>query len=206
MSEFPELDRAKVTVDAEARERHLAAISNAIEAQRRPRFRRLRLLAVAAVLVLTLPALAFAAEESVPGDLLYPVKLIFEPVVGLISEDIEVNRRVRELEILDSRHADPGLIARQIDDARQLADAGEYPEHIERIDRVEESLQDRSDRPSRDSAGSDYDESRDGPTTEPAGREETDETPERSATTTTTSRARDEGRASTNSTRTSRDD
>lgn len=207
MSEFPELDRVRVTVNAEVRERHLAAISNAIEVERRPRFRRFRLLAVAAVLVVTLPVLAFAAEESVPGDLLYPVKLMFEPVVGLVSEDVEVDHRVRELEILDSRRADPELITSQIEEARELVDESDYPEHTARIDRIEESLRERSDQPTRDFEGFEPDQTRNVPTTEPdesAGREEREVAGPSS--TSTTSPARDEEKASTDSTRTSRGD
>lgn len=95
---FPELDDLRITVDPSTRERHLSAIGSALRSAQRPRRRRrYRLMAVAAAIVLLLPVIALAAERTGPGDLLYPVRQLFERVSG--GDPFSDERRP----VLDSR-------------------------------------------------------------------------------------------------------
>ncbi len=74
------LGRARIEVDAATRERHLDTIDRVLGEARSHRTRPGRILAVAVSLVLLLPVVAFAAERSAPGDLLYPVRQAMERV------------------------------------------------------------------------------------------------------------------------------
>lgn len=78
--QFPELERVRVEMPDEVRDRHLASISRALHGKRTGRTR-FRLLAIAAVLVLLLPVIALAAERTGPGDLLYPIRELVERVL-----------------------------------------------------------------------------------------------------------------------------
>ncbi len=153
MSEhFPELERIRVTVGEEVRDRHVMVIGEAIRSARAPRSRRFRLLAVALTSTLLLPVVALAAENAVPGDLLYPIKRMLEPVVALVDRDVEVDHRVREAETLLERDVEPGIVRDHVQRARDVV-TDEHPEHTERLDVVVDQLDHRSldgggDRPS----------------------------------------------------------
>lgn len=136
---FPELDRLRISVDDHVRRRHLDAIGRAIHTQKTPRFRRFRLLALAGVLALLVPVMALAAEEAVPGDILYPLKLVVEPVIAVFDDGVEGDHRVREVEILHEREAEPGVVREHAELAREFL-GDDYPEHTDRIDRVIDEL------------------------------------------------------------------
>lgn len=72
---FSELDVISITVGSETRERHLSAIRKTI-GQIKPVRRRFRLMAVAVAAVFLIPVLALAAEQSQPGDFLYPLRQV----------------------------------------------------------------------------------------------------------------------------------
>jgi hypothetical protein len=110
----------EVEVDEAVARRHLAAIHSALaEADPAtapavafsPR-RRLRHRAAAAV----------AAEGTVPGDLLYPVKQVTERIRSVVDHDIVAEHRVDELETLLDRGADEETLARQMTRARLALD------------------------------------------------------------------------------------
>lgn len=136
---FPELVTLRVSIDPDTRERHLATINVALREHRAPRFRRLRLMAVAAGLVLLIPVLALAAENSVPGDFLYRVKRLFEPVVEVVDEDVDedvrASHRIDELEELVDRRAPAEVIDRQLLDAREAA-SDRHHKLGDRLDRL----------------------------------------------------------------------
>lgn len=73
------LYQTRISVDDRTRRRHLDAIEAAISD--RVRYRRPgRALAVAVALVLAIPVMAVAADQAEPGDFLYPVRQLFQPV------------------------------------------------------------------------------------------------------------------------------
>lgn len=151
--EFPELEQIRLVVDDSVRERHLGVIAAEVRARRVPRFKRFRLLAVATALLLLLPVIALAADDSVPGDALYPVKRLFEPIVSLFDRDVEVDRRVEEVEILHEREVEADLIWQQIERARIVV-TDPASDHAERLERVADELE-GADGDARDSEATD---------------------------------------------------
>ena len=145
--QFPELDSVRVSVADDVRERHLAAIGNELRSAGRPRIRRFRLLAVAVALVLALPVFALAAEDAVPGDALYPIKRMLEPVVSLVDRDVAVDHRVREAEILLERDAEPRIIRDHVEQARVVV-TDEHPDYAARLDVVADRVREHPDRES----------------------------------------------------------
>lgn len=142
--EFPELDQVRLVVDEAVKERHLVVIAGEVRAGRTPRLKRFRLLAVATTLLLLVPVIAFAADDAVPGDALYPVKRLFEPVVGLFDHDVEADHRVEEVEILHEREVEVDLIWQQIDRARHAV-ADPDSDHAERLRIVVDELEGSGD-------------------------------------------------------------
>ena len=155
-SEFPELDQVKITVSESTRERHRSTIVSALRAHSRDRRGRGRVFAFALVLVLLVPVLALASQEAVPGDLLYPIKRLVEPVVQSFDEDASVEHRVRELEVLFERDAPIGVIDHQIDVARDVV-TDRYPHLRDRIDRVIHNLDLRRTDAEEPASDSDHD-------------------------------------------------
>ena len=151
--EFPELDKAKVTVDAETRGRHLASIESELTQLRTPRLARRRLLAVALATVLLFPVAAFAAENSVPGDLLYPLKRAVEPVVAVFNDDVVATHRVEEVERLFEREAPVEVLEDHVSVARDaVVDA---PHLSDRLDHVVDEIRIRDRDPEEDVAVTD---------------------------------------------------
>ena len=138
--QFPELDQARVVVDELTRERHLDAVSASLAARGQTAKGHGRVLALALVLVLLVPVVALAAENAVPGDFLYPVKLVVEPIVQVFDKDAPAQRRVREVEVLFERNASDEVIVQHVDVARELV-ADHLPTLSDRIDRVVHELE-----------------------------------------------------------------
>ena len=180
---FHELDQIRLVATPEVRERHLAAVSRALSTRPQRSLGRPRLMAVVLAIVLLLPVVALAAEDAVPGDFLYPLKRVVEPVVQMFDSSAPAERRVREVEVLLERDSPDEVIVRHLDVARDVV-TDDQPDLSQRIDRVVHELETRRDQ---------------APTTdEPAGEtdrpDEVDETPlvpsdredvERGSTTTT---------------------
>lgn len=137
--QFPELDRVRVTVDEAVRERHRSAFGSAIRDRAQTSRGHGRVLALALALVLVVPVVALAAEKSVPGDLLYPMKRVVEPVIRVFDSNAPLEHRVREVEVLFDRDAPEELIVRQVDVARDVV-TDDHPALSGRIDRVVEEL------------------------------------------------------------------
>ncbi|MGB7860571.1 MAG: hypothetical protein WBM90_08750, partial [Acidimicrobiia bacterium] len=98
-----------------------------------------RLLALALALVLVVPVVALATENSVPGDLLYPIKRVVEPVVRVFDSNAPLEHRVREVEVLFDIDAPEELIVRRVDVARDVV-TEDHPTLSNRIDRVVKEL------------------------------------------------------------------
>ena len=150
-SRFPELQAAQITIDPLTRDQHMAGIAVALREHRIPRVRRLRLFALAAVLILLLPVLALAAENAVPGDFLYPVKRLVEPVVAVVDRDVEARHRVTEVERLADRGAPHDVIVDHAEEARAVV-TDRHPDLAGRIDKVTEEVARLHDRDHRDDA------------------------------------------------------
>ncbi len=125
-----------VEVDEAVALRHLAAMRSAlaeapataavspVTASSRGRLRHRIAASLAGLILAGAPVgAAVAAESTVPGDLLYPVKEVTERVRSIVDHDIIAEHRVDELETLLDRGADPETLARQTERAR-LALAG----------------------------------------------------------------------------------
>ncbi len=140
-----------IEVDSATVEHHLAAVGAALRSAPRSRRRvapvRSRLGVVfAAIALLALPAVAIAAEDSLPGDLLYPVKQATERIRGVVDDDLAATHRVEELETLIARDAPAGEIAAAVDRAlAAVDDLGEPGPLSARLDRVRSRIRAQHD-------------------------------------------------------------
>ncbi len=138
--------------------RHHAAIAaelrtpSAIPPRRRRRRGRLIAIATAAIIALS-AAGALAAESTVPGDLLYPVKQLTEWVRAWVDPTVAVDHRIDELELLIERRATREQIDEQL--ARTevaVRDTEADQEVVDRFftvkDRIDDlTVDDRTDEP-----------------------------------------------------------
>ena len=112
----------------EGRSAHLDAIETAVDAARRtppprPVLRRRLAVAVMTAALFVLPTgMAFAAESSLPGDALFPIKKLTETVRSWVDDDVVARHRVDELAELLERQASQGEIVDQLDKARVEVD------------------------------------------------------------------------------------
>lgn len=115
-------------LDDDTRRAQVAAIEAAVEAEAaRPRpvtasRRRFATIAVAAALLVLPAGIAFAAEDAVPGDVLYPVKRVTETLRSYVDSDIAARHRVEELEHLVAADAPRDVIRDQVDRATAEVD------------------------------------------------------------------------------------
>lgn len=112
----------------DSRASHLASIESALQAQAVPAQpvvrarRRLSVIAVTAALVILPTGIAFAAESSLPGDALYPIKKVTETVRSWVDDEVVAEHRIDELERLVLSDAPADVIADQVDRATQEVD------------------------------------------------------------------------------------
>lgn len=166
-------------VDAETKERHLAEMGAAIRtAPPTPiptgfGMRRRIAAAVAAVFVVAPAGMAIAAEDTVPGDLLYPVKEITERVRSFVDDDIEATHRVEEVERLVFLRAPGHAVTRAVERAEsatvQLPDSGELRLRLELARERLQQQDDESRFVSEDGSGDGRQESGSGPGKEDSG-------------------------------------
>jgi hypothetical protein len=114
-------------VSGDARRLHQAAIDEAVRHHVPPEGmvhtrRRLVAMLLVATLGLLPVGMAVAAESSLPGDPLYPIKRATEAVRSLVDSDITAEHRVAELEELVIRDAAADEIAAQVDRAQAAVD------------------------------------------------------------------------------------
>ena len=140
----------RIDVDPDVEERHLASVLRELRfmpdvpvALPVPRRAKRRLVVtVAAAFALLLPAAALAAEDAVPGDVLYPVKQSTEWVRSLVDPGIGQQHRVRELEIVIDRGA-PSEVVTDRFDASVDAVEGQDPELVRRVEAARQTVRDR---------------------------------------------------------------
>lgn len=123
-------------ISEETRAAHQAAINEAIATAptptaplMRPR-RRLVTVAVTAALLVLPAGMALAAENALPGDVLYPVKKITEQIRSLVDDDVVAEHRIEELEQLVAGDAPADVIAEQVDRAAAEVDRLEPDNHL----------------------------------------------------------------------------
>lgn len=114
----------RVEVAEDTKSRHLAEMGAALKsAPPTPvpagfALRRRLAGALAAVFVVVAPVgMAVAAEDSVPGDVLYPMKQVTERVRGVFDDDVEATHRVEEVERLVFLRAPRAAITRAVERA-----------------------------------------------------------------------------------------
>ncbi len=121
-------DATWTPISEESRAAHMDAIESALDAGTLtppPRAyvrRRLAIAAMAAALFVLPTGMALAAESSVPGDALFPVKKLTETVRSWVDSDVVAEHRVDELAELLSRDAPQADIIDQLDRARVEVD------------------------------------------------------------------------------------
>ena len=131
----------RMQVDPETKERHVAEVSAAIRtAPPAPvpagfGLRRRIAAAVAAIFIVAPAGMALAAENAVPGDILYPVKELTERVRSYVDSDVEATHRVEEVERLVFRRASSHAVERAVERAEAatvlLPDSGELRLRLE---------------------------------------------------------------------------
>jgi len=130
-----------ISVDPETQQRHIAEVSAAIRtAPAAPvpagfGLRRRIAAAVAAIFIVAPAGMAIAAEDAVPGDVLYPVKEITERVRSYVDNDVKATHRVEEVERLVFLRAPSHAIERAVERAESatvlLPDSGELRLRLE---------------------------------------------------------------------------
>lgn len=106
------------------------------------RSRRRLVAALAATFVLLIPVAAFAAEDSVPGDLLYPVKQSTEWARSLVDPGVAQRHRVQELEIVVDRGAPIDVVTDRFD-ASVDAVGEQDPALLRRMQLAREKIRER---------------------------------------------------------------
>lgn len=123
---------------------HVAAIQRELMLPPRPEpvsrgsRRRLAVVLVSAM-VLLLPAAAIASEDSVPGDLLYPVKRSAEWGWSFVDSEVAARHRVEELEIVLVRGDPPEDVRARLSDAEAAADNAS-PDLVRRLEQAREQV------------------------------------------------------------------
>lgn len=128
----------RVHADDEVRARDMEAIRT--ELRRTPPAqtvgRRRWTVAVVMAMILAGPAAAVASGDALPGDLLYPIKRVVEPIVQLFDRDVVVERRVEEVAGLVDRDSEEEVILERIDIARDALAESDAPLLEEELDRI----------------------------------------------------------------------
>ncbi len=147
----------------EAHESSIGAALNTFGATstgvRTPRWR-LRVPAfVAALLVVAPVGAAFASESAVPGDLLYPVKRLVEPIRSVVDSDVVAQHRVDELAHFLDMHTEADRLSDAVQDARDAVSDLPADHHLRvAFDRLTDRATNAApvDVPSHDEVDSDH--------------------------------------------------
>ncbi len=179
-------------VDPAIRSSHLDAIDAALRRHPMPRPSRGRrwTLGVVVAMLLAGPVSAVAGDRAVPGDLLYPFKRAFEPIVALIDRDVVAEHRVGEVGELVRRGSEAAVVEARVAVARDALEEADDPVLERELDRIVDSWS--TDRRAADVAVPDRvtpsTTSRDGSPQDPGRQRRTDVPPP----ITTTSRAEEQ--------------
>ena len=128
----------RIQADERTRARDLEAIRTELQRTSSGRgvVRRRWTLGVVVALILAGPAAAIAADDALPGDLLYPIKLVAEPFVQLFDTDVVVEHRIEEVAGLVDRESDDVVIQERIDIARRALAGTNAPLLERELDRI----------------------------------------------------------------------
>lgn len=144
-----QLTAFRIDVAEERRGRDLDAIRAELD-RRPPRStapRRWTLAVVVAVMIVG-PAAAVASDGAAPGDLLFPIKQLTEPIVQLFDRDVVAEHRVEEVAVLIDRRAEDSLIEERIEIARRTLAESDTPDLEQSLDRIVDRWEnDRTDTP-----------------------------------------------------------
>lgn len=154
----------RVEIDENTKTRHLAEMGAALKsAPPKPvpigfTVRRSLAGALAAMFVVAAPVgMAVAAEDAIPGDILYPVKQATERVRAVFDDDVEATHRVEEVERLVFLRAPRAAITRAVERAEiatsELAERGSLESRLESARRRLQE-QDEQERREREAAES----------------------------------------------------
>ena len=120
---FEELSNANPYLSDETQASHLAAIDAALEARnvvpiKESRFSPMRWVAAAVILVgIGAPSAVVASAGSLPGDLLYPIKQISEPILIRFDAEVVARHRIDEVVKLRARDLPAADVLREAEDA-----------------------------------------------------------------------------------------
>jgi hypothetical protein len=146
---FPELEAIRTEMSEETVVAHFGAIADAIGSavavpgpSRWLSWRRwlAGLLIGAGVLV---PTAAIASDSAVPGDALYSVKKLLEPLVSILDDDVVAEHRIEEAEVLAERGGDRQIILELIDEATDALAGHDSPGLRMRLDALTDRMSDR---------------------------------------------------------------
>ena len=130
-----QMSALRIEIDGDTREAQLEKIEGALREVGHRRRRRWPLAAVVAALIAG-PVTAIASDSAVPGDVLYPVKLIVEPALRLFDTDAVAHNRVDEVRVLIDRVSDEEVIVVSIDAAREELAKTDAPDASRELDRL----------------------------------------------------------------------
>lgn len=136
-----QLKSLRLNVDPAVRDQDLAAIDSALATRPNPGRSRRWILGVVAATLIVGPVAGLAAEQAVPGDLLYPVKVGLEPVRELFDSNVVADHRVEELDELVTTGAEDEIIDRQVDIARDALVDVDAPQLETRFDRLVDRIE-----------------------------------------------------------------
>ncbi|MDJ0923736.1 MAG: hypothetical protein QNJ77_04165 [Acidimicrobiia bacterium] len=134
-----------IEIDDAVAQRHMDSVAHELLHPQTPapsRRRRARVgTLLAAAMLLVLPAAAFAAEGTVPGDFLYPIKLATEQLRQIVDPNIEAEHRIEELETVVDRAGPVDEIDDRLADAESAVQDRDVPaDLLDRLDVVRDRV------------------------------------------------------------------
>lgn len=140
------LQALRIDVEPDVEERHITAMLRELREAppsptlaRTPRrgARRRAVAIMVAAFAMLLPTAAIAAEDTVPGDLLYPVKRSTEWARSLVDPGVRQRHRVEELETVIERGAPVDVVTDRYEASVEAVDEGDG-DLVRRMERARE--------------------------------------------------------------------
>ena len=148
----------RVEVAEDTKSRHIAEMGTALKAAPPTpvptgfALRRRLAGALAAVFVVAAPVgMAVAAEDAIPGDVLYPMKQVTERVRAVFDDEVEATHRVEELERLVFLRAPRAVVTRAVERAESAtSELAERDALGSRLEDARRRLQEQDEEERRD--------------------------------------------------------
>jgi len=118
----------------------------------RRRLNRRPVFALIAAVILLLPAAAIGAENTVPGDVLYPAKRATEWFRSFVDDDVAARHRVEELENV-LRRGEPIDVVTDLLTKTEEAVEDAPPALVQRVERVRERIRNEPETVENDATG-----------------------------------------------------